>query len=150
MRGLIQRVSQAQVSVAGCVVGEIGPGLVVLLGVKRGDTPVQCEYLARKVAHLRVFADQEGKMNRSVLDIAGELLVVSQFTLYGDTGKGNRPSYSEAERPAAAKVLYEHFVKLCREIGCTVATGTFQEHMELKLVNDGPVTLLCHSESDVF
>ena len=148
MRALIQRVSEAQVSVAGTVVGKIGAGLAVLLGIKRGDTTADAEHLAGKVARLRIFSDNEGKMNRSVLDIGGGLLIVSQFTLYADTKKGNRPSYSDAERPELANILYEHFIEACRKTGCRVATGLFQAHMELKLVNDGPVTLLCRSEFD--
>ena len=148
MRALIQRVSEAQVSVAGTIVGKIGAGLAVLLGIKRGDTSADAEYLAGKVARLRIFSDQEGKMNRSVLDVGGELLIVSQFTLYADTRKGNRPSYSEAERPELANVLYQAFVDASRRNGCRVATGLFQAHMQLKLVNDGPVTLLCRSDFD--
>jgi D-aminoacyl-tRNA deacylase len=149
MRALIQRVSEAQVSVAGTVVGSIAAGLVVLLGIKRGDTFADAGYLAGKVVRLRVFPDDVGKMNKSLLEIRGELLIVSQFTLYGDTKKGNRPSYSGAERPEVANVLYEQFVNACRTTGCRVATGVFQAHMQLKLVNDGPVTLLCGSESDM-
>src|SRR5436305_652067 len=130
MRALIQRVSEAQVSVAGTVVGKIGAGLVVLLGIKRGDTSADAGYLAGKIARLRVFSDEEGKMNKSLLDVGGELLIVSQFTLYGDTRKGNRPSYSDAERPELANVLYQHFVEACRKTGCSVATGVFQAHMD--------------------
>jgi D-aminoacyl-tRNA deacylase len=149
MRALIQRVSEAQVSVAGTVVGKIGTGLVVLLGIKRGDTSADAGHLAGKVVRLRVFSDEEGKMNKSLLDIGGELLIVSQFTLYGETKKGNRPSYSLAERPEIANVLYEDFTGACRKSGCRVATGIFQAYMRLKLVNDGPVTLLCSSESNI-
>jgi D-tyrosyl-tRNA(Tyr) deacylase len=150
MRALIQRVSEGHVSVAGTVVGKIGKGLLVLVGVRRGDTTADAEYLARKVTLLRIFPDENGKMNRSVLDICGEILIVSQFTLYGETRKGNRPSYSAAELPEAARTVYEHFVEMCRRTGSSVATGVFQAHMEVKSVNDGPVTLLCCSESDIF
>jgi D-aminoacyl-tRNA deacylase len=150
MRALIQRVSEAHVSVGGALVGQIGLGLVVFIGVRKGDTTADADYLARKISHLRVFADQDGKMNRSVLDVAGQLMIVSQFTLYGETRKGNRPSYSAAADPEVARVLYEYFIGACRNTGCPVETGVFQAHMEVKLVNDGPVTLLCSSESDIF
>ena len=142
----MQRVSEASVTSGGHITGEIGQGLLVFLGVRRGDTEAQAEYLAQKIVHLRVFPDIEGKMNLSLLDILGELLVVSQFTLYGETRKGNRPSYSEAAPPEHAEKLYEHFVKTCRERVEKVATGVFQAHMEVRLVNDGPVTVMCYSE----
>jgi D-aminoacyl-tRNA deacylase len=147
MRALVQRVSQASVVVSGAVTGQIGRGLLVFLGIRYDDTEAQAEHLAQKVIRLRIFPDDTGKMNRSVNDISGELLIVSQFTLYGDTRKGNRPSYTEAARPESAERLYEYFVKVCRDKGVPVATGVFQAHMEVHLINDGPVTLMCYSES---
>lgn len=142
----MQRVSEASVTSDGRVTGAIGRGLLVFLGVKHDDTQAQAEHLARKVMHLRVFPDDLGKMNFSLLDISGGLLVVSQFTLYGETRKGNRPSYSEAARPETAQKLYDHFVKACREKVEKVETGVFQAHMDVYLVNEGPVTLICYSE----
>ncbi len=118
----------------------------MFLGVKHDDTEAQAEHLAGKVMHLRVFPDDLGKMNLSVLDISGELLVVSQFTLYGETRKGNRPSYSEAAGPETAQKLYDHFVQACREKVEKVETGVFQTHMDVHLINEGPVTLMCYSE----
>jgi D-aminoacyl-tRNA deacylase len=146
MRALVQRVSEASVLVNGSVTGQIGSGLLVLLGIRSDDTHSRAELLARKVVQLRVFPDDEGKMNRSLLDTSGELLVVPQFTLYGDTGKGNRPSYSQAAMPKVAEPLYEYFVQLCRDKCIPVSTGVFQAHMKVRLVNDGPVTLMCYSE----
>lgn len=146
MRALVQRVTQASVTVNGTVAGQIGNGLLVLVGIRSGDTKLQAELLSKKVMQLRIFADTEGKMNRSLLEVGGELLIVSQFTLYADTAKGNRPSYSEAAAPDLAKPLYESFVDNCRRRGATVATGVFQAHMEVRLTNDGPVTLMCYSE----
>lgn len=142
MRTVIQRVSHAQVSVGGQIVGRIGAGLVVLLGVGQDDTAGQAALLADKVKNLRIFADDLGKMNRSVQDRSGEILVISQFTLYADCGKGNRPSFTAAATPALAQELYEAFVGCLRQNGLTVATGQFQAHMEVSLVNDGPVTLV--------
>ncbi len=147
MRALVQRVSQASVTVEGKIVGEIGRGLLVLLGVRSGDTGTQSELLSQKVVQLRIFPDIEGKMNRSLLEVGGELLVVSQFTLYGDTTRGNRPSYSEAAPAEIAKPLYESFVDNCRRKGALVSTGMFQAHMQVGLTNDGPVTLMCYAES---
>jgi len=147
MRALVQRVSQASVSVNGEVTGQIGKGLLVLLGIKVGDTEVQAELLCQKVLRLRIFPDGEGKMNRSLLDSGGELLVVSQFTLYADTTKGNRPSYSAAASAEVAQPLYEYFIDNCRRAGALVSTGVFQAHMNVQLTNDGPVTLMCYSES---
>lgn len=147
MRALVQRVSEASVIVDGVVTGLIAKGLLVFLGVRHDDTEIQAEYLAVKVLRLRIFPDNESKMNRSLGDISGELLVISQFTLYGDTRRGNRPSYSEAAPPEKARRLYEHFIKICRETGVKVETGVFQAHMDVHLVNDGPVTLMCYSES---
>jgi D-aminoacyl-tRNA deacylase len=147
MRALVQRVSEASVAVQGLVTGHIGGGLLVLLGIRSDDTPARGELLARKVVQLRIFPDEQGKMNRSLLDISGEMLVVPQFTLYGETDKGNRPSYSRAARPETAEPLYEYFLKVCRDRGVSVSTGIFQAHMQVRLINDGPVTLMCHSES---
>jgi D-tyrosyl-tRNA(Tyr) deacylase len=146
MRALVQRVSEASVVVDGVVTGLIGRGLVVFLGVHRDDTAIQAAQLAEKVVRLRIFPDGEGKMNRSLIEIAGDLLVISQFTLYGETRKGNRPSYSEAARPELARTLYEHFIKVCGSTGVKIETGVFQAHMDVRLVNDGPVTLMCYSE----
>ena len=146
MRALVQRVSEATVTVGGSTIGQIGRGLLVFLGIRQNDTEALAERLARKVIQLRIFPDEKGKMNRNLADTSGELLVVSQFTLYGDTRKGNRPSYSEAAKPELAEPLYDYFVKFCREEGVRVSTGLFQAHMEVRLVNQGPVTLMCSSE----
>ena len=144
MRAVIQRVSQARVMVEGTVLGEIGPGLLVLVGVAKPDTAADAAFLAEKILNLRVFPDEAGKMNRSLLDTGGALLVVSQFTLYGDC-KGRRPSFDNAAPAELARPLYEHFVEVARQSGLRVATGVFQAHMEVSLVNDGPVTLLVES-----
>lgn len=146
MRALVQRVRDAQVIVNDTVTGQIGPGIVVLLGITHNDTTAEAEHLAHKVTHLRIFPDAESKMNLSLIDINGELLAVSQFTLYGDTRKGNRPSYSEAARPEVAQPLYEHFLNSCRSKGIRVQTGIFQAHMMVELTNDGPLTLLCEAK----
>lgn len=142
MRACVQRVSRASVTVDGQVSGEIGPGLLVLLGVAVGDTPAAAVQLAEKIAGLRIFDDDQGKMNRSVADVGGSVLVVSQFTLLGDARKGRRPSYTAAAPPELAEELYEFFAALVRERGIPVATGRFRQHMEVSLVNSGPVTLL--------
>lgn len=147
MRALVQRVSEASVTVKGEVTGQIGRGLVVFLGVRQDDTPLRADQLANKVIQLRIFPDEQGKMNRSVAEISGELLIVSQFTLYGETRKGNRPSYIDAARPELAEQLYNYFVDVCRVKGIQVATGVFQAHMDVRLVNDGPVSLMCYAES---
>ena len=147
MRALLQRVSEAKVTVDGITIGQIGRGLVVFVGVHENDDIVQAEKLARKILRLRIFPDERGKMNLSVADTAADLLIVSQFTLYGETAKGNRPSYSQAAAPEKAIALYEMLVSLCRQSGLKVATGKFQAHMQVQLVNDGPVTLLCETES---
>jgi D-aminoacyl-tRNA deacylase len=147
MRALLQRVSQARVTVDGSVVGEIGPGLLVLLGVAKPDTAANAEFLVDKILNLRIFPDAAGKMNLSLLDTAGELLVVSQFTLYGDCRKGRRPGFDAAAPGEQARTLYESFVALVRRSGLRVETGVFQAHMEVALINDGPVTLLLESES---
>jgi D-aminoacyl-tRNA deacylase len=145
MRAVIQRVSEASVSVGGNRVGEIGRGLLVLLGVARQDTPIDVEYLANKVVSLRIFEDDEGKMNRSVAEISGGILVVSQFTLYGDVRRGNRPSFDDAAPPQIAKDLYQLFVEKIRLAGIPCDTGRFQEMMRVSLVNEGPVTILVDS-----
>jgi D-tyrosyl-tRNA(Tyr) deacylase len=149
MRALLQRVSQASVAVDGAVTGAIQRGLLAFLGVRDGDTDLQAEYLANKVLQLRIFPDDQGKMNRSLIEISGELLVISKFTLYADTRKGNRPSYSQAARPEAAEPLYRHFLEFCRKTGLRVETGVFGAHMDVHLVNDGPVTLMCYSTSEI-
>lgn len=147
MRALIQRVSSARVEVEGTVVGEIGPGLLVLLGVAKTDSESDADFLAAKVVNLRVFADADSKMNLSVLEAGGALLVVSQFTLYGDCRKGRRPGFDAAAPAETARALYERFVDAARMTGIRVETGLFQAHMAVSLVNDGPVTLLVESAS---
>ena len=148
MRVVVQRVSRAKVTVAGEVSGEIGLGLLVLLGVAEEDTPDDAQYLAEKLVGLRIFPDDEGKMNRSLAEAGGAMLVVSQFTLLGDCRKGKRPSFIKAARPETAVRLYNTLVAEVRGRGITVATGRFQEHMEVELVNDGPVTLLIDSRKE--
>lgn len=145
MRALIQRVSEATVRVDGEVVGQIQRGLLIFLGVAVSDTVKDADFLIRKVLHMRIFPDAAGKMNHNVQEIEGDLLVVSQFTLYGDTTKGNRPSYSHAATPEIARVLYDHFVRKCTQSGLLTQSGVFQARMNVHLVNDGPVTFLCHS-----
>jgi D-tyrosyl-tRNA(Tyr) deacylase len=145
MRAVVQRVSSARVRVDGALVGEITQGYLVLLGVGQGDGAAEVAYISNKIRDLRLFPDHEGKMNRSLLDIGGGVLVVSQFTLYGDVRKGRRPSFISAAAPELAKALYEDVVKELRASGLTVATGIFQADMKVELVNDGPVTLLLDS-----
>jgi D-tyrosyl-tRNA(Tyr) deacylase len=145
MRAVVQRVTRAQVTVDGEIVGEIGRGLVVLLGVAHDDTKEDADYLAPRIAALRIFDDSEGRMNVSVKDIDGELLIVSQFTLYGDVRRGLRPSWSEAAPPEVAEPLYEYFVESSRRVITRVATGSFRKMMQVELVNDGPVTILLDS-----
>ena len=145
MRAVVQRASRGRVVVDGAVSGEIGKGLVVLLGVARDDGEQDARLLADKVAGLRVFEDALGKMNLAVGEVGGGVLVVSQFTLLGDARKGNRPSFTDAAPPDAANALYERFCALLREKGLTVATGVFRAHMDVELVNDGPVTILLDS-----
>ncbi len=141
MRALIQRTSGASVTIDGEVRGKIGKGYVVLLGVTEGDTVDDAVYLADKTSKLRVFEDEDGKMNRSLADVGGSLLVISQFTLYGNCKKGNRPSFTDAARPETAVPVYEAFIGRCRENGFSVETGEFGADMQVALVNDGPVTL---------
>lgn len=142
MRAVIQRVREAQVSVEGEIVGQIRHGLLVLLGVTTGDTEAEANFLSEKIIRLRIFSDQAGKFAYSVQDVGGSLLVVSQFTLYGDTRKGRRPSFTAAAEPTTAKPLYEYFVACCQRRHISVATGHFQAHMTVQLENDGPVTLI--------
>jgi D-tyrosyl-tRNA(Tyr) deacylase len=146
MRAVIQRVSRAKVTVNGQIAGEIGPGLLVLLGVGAGDTREDADYLAEKTIGLRIFEDPDGKMNLSVAGVGGSLLVVSQFTLYGDVRRGKRPSFDAAAPPQPARELYEYFVEKVRAAGLRCATGRFQEMMQVELVNDGPVTILLDSK----
>lgn len=142
MRVLVQRVARASVSVEGKVIAAIGRGLLLLVGVGRGDTQAPLDRLASRCVNLRIFADEAGKMNRSVLDLGGEILAVSQFTLYGDASGGNRPGFTEAARPEAAMPLFDEFVSLlARSLGKPVLTGRFGADMKVELVNDGPVTL---------
>ncbi|MBN1833755.1 MAG: D-tyrosyl-tRNA(Tyr) deacylase [Deltaproteobacteria bacterium] len=145
MRAVVQRVKEARVDVDGRIVGEIGSGLLVFLGVGEDDSEKDCEYLANKVVHLRIFSDDRGAMNRSLIDTEGEALVVSQFTLWGDCRKGRRPSFVRAARPEKARAFYGEFIKILKGKGVRTATGEFQEMMDVHLVNDGPVTLLLDS-----
>jgi D-tyrosyl-tRNA(Tyr) deacylase len=149
MRAVIQRVNRARVRVNGQTTGEIGPGLLVLLGVGKGDTAKESDDLVDKVINLRIFEDAEGKMNLSLLEVNGELMVISQFTLYADCRKGRRPSFTDAAPPGEAQRLYDYFVETSRNRGLKVATGFFQALMEVELVNSGPVTILLDS-SKVF
>jgi len=145
MRAVVQLVREASVTVDGKITGSIGKGLLILLGVDKNDTAKDVAFLAEKSVNLRIFADENGKMNHSVRDIGGEVLVVSQFTLLGDCRKGRRPSYSSAAPPEQAEQLYQLFIKEVGKMGITVATGKFQAMMEVRLLNDGPVTLLLES-----
>jgi len=146
---LLQRVTGASVSVGDEVVGKIGQGLVVFVGVANGDTEKDAQYLAQKTVSLRIFSDEEGKFNLSALDIKGELLVVSQFTLLANTRKGRRPSFIEAAPPAQAEELFEQFVEQARSTGLKVETGRFQQYMQVEIHNDGPVTILLDSRKKV-
>lgn len=148
MRAVIQKVSQSSVTVQGEVTGQIEQGLLVLLGVTHDDTQQDARYLAEKIANLRIFEDGADKLNLSVKDVGGAVLSVSQFTLYGDCRKGRRPSFTEAARPEQATVLYEQFNCFLEAEGVTVQTGRFQTHMEVALVNDGPVTILLDSRKN--
>lgn len=146
MRAVIQRVSEASVKVDETVIGAIEKGYLVLLGVEEGDTEKESQYMADKIGGIRLFEDEEGKMNLALAEVGGSILAVSQFTLMGDARKGRRPSYSTAARPEEANALYEHFVQLLRTQGFTVETGQFQADMKVSLVNDGPVTILLDSK----
>ncbi len=146
MRAVVQRVQRASVQVEGVEVGRIGVGYVVLLGVKTSDTLAEATVLADKVTHLRIFDDEEGRLNRSILEVGGSVLSVSQFTLYGDTRKGRRPSFLDAASPVHAAPLYEQFNQRLRDLGVGVATGTFQAKMIVEIHNEGPVTLLLDTE----
>ena len=145
MRAVVQRVSRAQVAVDGEIVGDIGRGLLVLLGVTHADNEADADYLAGKIAGLRVFEDENGKMNQDTAAVSGGILVVSQFTLYGDVRRGKRPSFAAAAAPQRARQLYEYFVERIRAAGLPCQTGRFQEMMQVELVNDGPVTILLDS-----
>ncbi len=149
MRAVIQRVSQGRVLVGGEEIGAIGSGLVILLGVHRDDNTEDGKYLARKIVNLRIFSDENGKMNRSLLDEGGQALIVSQFTLWGDTRKGRRPSFIQAAEPDQAEKLYQEFVSEVNRQNVTTATGKFGAMMELALINDGPVTLILDSRKEL-
>ncbi len=149
MRAVVQRVTRARVTVDSRVAGEIQTGLLILLGVGREDNAESVFYLAEKIANLRIFPDDAGKMNRSLVESGGSALVISQFTLYGDTRGGRRPSYIQAASPEIASHLYEEFVRRLRSLGIAAETGVFQAHMEVELVNDGPVTILLDSEKKI-
>jgi D-tyrosyl-tRNA(Tyr) deacylase len=146
MRAVIQRVSRASVKIDGAIHGEISHGMLVLLGIRGSDAISDLQWLAEKVVHLRIFEDQQGKMNKSLADIDGEMLIISQFTLYGDCRKGRRPGFSSAASPEIAEPLYRRFIEEVKNRQIKVATGIFQASMEVELVNDGPVTLLLDSE----
>jgi D-tyrosyl-tRNA(Tyr) deacylase len=148
MRAVVQRVSRAQVGVDGEIVGDIGRGLLVLLGVTHADNEADADYLAGKIAGLRVFEDENGKMNLDTASVGGGILVVSQFTLYGDVRRGKRPSFDAAAQPERARALYEYFVERIRDAGLPCKTGRFQEMMQVELVNDGPVTILLDSSKN--
>ncbi|HWZ55142.1 MAG TPA: D-aminoacyl-tRNA deacylase [Verrucomicrobiae bacterium] len=149
MRAVVQRVTSASVTVEGKVAGKIRAGLLILVGVSRTDNPEAASYLAEKIVNLRIFSDSAAKMNLSLLDVQGAALIVSQFTLYGDTRAGRRPSYIQAAPPEDASRLYGEFVRAMRALGVAVETGVFQAHMSVELVNDGPVTILLDSEKTI-
>jgi len=146
MRALVQRVKKGKVTVSSKTMGEIGKGLVILLGVAKEDTEKEADFLAEKVVNLRIMADKEGKMNLSIKGVDGEILLVSQFTLYGDASGGRRPSFIKAANPDLAKSLYERFIEKLRSYGIKVATGRFGEYMEVEIINDGPVTILLDTQ----
>ncbi|MBO8160336.1 MAG: D-tyrosyl-tRNA(Tyr) deacylase [Thermosipho sp. (in: Bacteria)] len=146
MRAVVQRVLEASVEVDNQIIGKINKGLLVLLGVGKEDTEKDIEYLVDKIINLRIFDDKEGKMNLSLLDVKGELLIVSQFTLYGDCRRGRRPSYSDSAPPDKAKVFYSKFIEKAKKYGINVSTGSFGAYMKVSLINDGPVTLLLDSK----
>ena len=147
MRAVIQRVKQSSVKTENRTIGQTGPGLLVLLGVAKGDRPADADYLVNKIANLRIFEDENGKMNRSLMETGGEMMVVSQFTLLADCRKGRRPSFVNAAEPEAATELYEYFVSRTRNLGITVATGRFRAMMEVALINEGPVTIIIESRT---
>ena len=149
MRAVLQRVTEARVDVDHKTVGAIGKGLLILLGVAKGDTQADADWLLEKIVNLRIFEDEVGKMNLSALDTQGGLLVVSQFTLYGDTRKGRRPGFDQAARPEDARTLYEYFLERARSTGLQTAAGIFQAEMAVHLCNDGPVTLICDSPQKI-
>lgn len=149
MRAVLQRVTEARVDVDHKTVGAIGKGLLILLGIAKGDTQADADWLLEKIVNLRIFEDEGGKMNLSVLDTKGGLLVVSQFTLYGDTRKGRRPGFDQAARPEDARTLYEYFLERARSTGLQTAAGIFQAEMAVHLCNDGPVTLICDSPQKI-
>ncbi|NYE58018.1 D-aminoacyl-tRNA deacylase [Carboxydothermus ferrireducens] len=145
MRAVVQRVKRGKVTVDGQVVSEIGPGLVALVGIRQGDGERVCRYLAEKLVNLRIFEDEKGKFNYSVKDVGGEILVVSNFTVYGDTRKGRRPSFTEAAPPEAAREVFERFLDILKEQEVSVKSGIFQATMEVEIINDGPVTVIVES-----
>ncbi len=145
MRIVIQRIREARVTIEGEITAKIGPGLCVFLGIAKGDTQADVDYLAEKIAALRIFDDDLGKMNRSLSEMSGEALVISEFTLYGDCTKGRRPSFSQAASPEQAETLYHHFIQKLKDLGLKVATGKFQAKMEVSITNDGPVTFILDS-----
>ena len=147
MRTVVQRVSRAELSVNGAFYCSIGPGLLLLVAVEKSDTRADADYLAAKIPALRIFPDESGRMNRSVRDIQGSLLIISNFTLCGDTRKGKRPSFDSAAPPEEARPLYNYFIDQLNQTGISVETGVFQAHMNVLLVNDGPVTLICESRT---
>lgn len=146
MRAVVQRVSRASVTVDEAIVGEIGLGLLVLLGISADDVPSDADYLVDKISGLRIFEDDQGKMNRSVSDVGGAVLAISQFTLYGDVRRGKRPSFDDAARPDQARTLYEHFIAQTRRLNLRCETGQFQATMSVSLINEGPVTILLDSK----
>ena len=148
MRAVVQKVSSSKVTVDGEVIGQINKGLMVLLGVTHDDTSKDVDYMVDKVTNLRIFEDEEGKMNLSLKDVEGEILAVSQFTLYGDARRGRRPSFSDAARPEVANPLYEEFIEKVKHQGINVGTGKFGAHMMVDLTNDGPVTILLESRKE--
>lgn len=145
MRAVLQRVSEASVEVGGCRTGAIGSGLLVLVAVAKGDSESDADYLAAKISQLRIFEDEQGKMNRSILETNGSLLIVSQFTLYADCSRGRRPAFDQAAPPLDARRLYEYFVERCKSAGLPVETGVFQATMKVSLSNEGPVTVILDS-----
>ena len=149
MRAVLQRVTEARVDVDHKTVGAIGKGLLILLGIAKGDTQADADWLLEKIVNLRIFEDECGKMNLSAIDTQGGLLVVSQFTLYGDTRKGRRPGFDQAARPEDARTLYEYFLERARSTGLQTAAGIFQAEMAVHLCNDGPVTLICDSPQKI-